>query len=887
MPNASIPLTNFTAGELTPLLEARVDLAQYANGCRTVSNFLIHPQGGVYRRGGTEYIAGVKTNSKKVRLVPFEFSISQAYVLEFGENYIRFYANQGQVVSGSPSAAVEVTTTYSESELFDLQFAQSADILYITHPDHAPAQLTRTAATTFTLADTVFEDGPWLDENIETTTLTPSGTTGSVNITASATTGINNGDGFQSTDVGRLVRIGHVASAWAASTSYSVGDVVRNNDNIYECIRAGTSAGSGGPDGEGDSIVDNGVTWEYIQDGGVRWGYAEITSITSTTIAVATVKKAFGGTSAETSWRLGAWYGGSYPGSVAFYEQRLFYAGSTDNPQTLWGSKSGDYTNFTPGSLDDDGVTYTIATDQVNAIRWLSPGKVLAVGTAGGEFKVSASTNEEALTPTNVRVVRETSYGSANILPQRVGEVVLYTQRAGRKIREFVYQFETDGFVSPDLTLLAEHISQTGIVEIEYQQEPDSIVWCVLTDGSLAALTYQREQKVIGWHKHILGGTSDAAGTQSVVESVAVIPGSEDDEVWVAVKRYVNGGVVRYVELLKEGLDPTASSEDAFFVDSGLTLDSASTISGATQADPVVLTVTSHPFSNTEYVDIRGVAGTTEINGRRFIVADSATNTFSLVPDKSPITASITGATQANPVVITATSHGLTDGEVIYIQDVAGMVEINGLTFTVANKTDDTFELSGINGTGYTAYTSGGTIRHAEDGTAHTAYISGGTVREAVTTISGLSHLEGESVDILANGAVQAAKTVSSGAITLDTRASIVHAGLGYTSQLETQRIEGGSMDGTAQGKIKRIHEVVLRIYRSLGIEVGKRDGEIDTIPFRDSSDVMDAAPALYSGDLRVDFSEGFDRKGTVYFRQQQPLPLTVLGVFAHLKTNG
>lgn len=812
MPNAAFPVTNFTAGELTPLLEARVDLAQYTNGCRTVSNFLIHPQGGVYRRGGTQYISGVKTNSKKVRLVPFEFSVSQAYVLEFGENYIRFYANQGQVVSGSPSAAVELTTTYAESELFELQFAQSADILYITHPNHAPAQLTRTAATTFTIADTVFEDGPWLDENIETTTLTPSATTGTITITASATTGINGGDGFQSTDVGRLVRIGHVAGAWAASTSYSVGDVVRNNDNIYKAIRAGTSAGSGGPSGEGDAIVDGSVTWEYVEDGGVRWGYAEITAITSTTLVDATVKEDFGGTSAETSWRLGAWYGGSYPGSVAFYEQRLFFAGSTDNPQTLWGSKSGDYTNFTPGSLDDDGVTYTIATDQVNAIRWLSPGKVLAIGTAGGEFKVSASTNEEALTPTNVRVVRETSYGSANILPQRVGEVVLYTQRAGRKIREFVYQFQTDGFVSPDLTLLAEHITQTGIVEVEYQQEPDSIVWCVLTDGSLAALTYQREQKVVGWHKHIIGGSSDAAGTASVVESIAVIPGAEDDEVWVSVKRYVNGGEVRYIELLKEGLDATASEEDAFFVDSGLTLDTSYAITGATQADPVVVTTSSaHGLSNGEYIDIRGVAGMTELNGKRFIVNN-----------------------------VTSTTVELQDKD----------------------STD-------IDGTGYTAY------------------ISGGTVREAVTTISGLSHLEGESVSILANGAVQASKTVSSGSITLDTRASIVHAGLAYTSQLETQRIEAGSLDGTAQGKIKRIHEVILRIYRSLGIEVGRRDGEIDVIPFRDSSDAMDAAPALFSGDLRVDFSEGFDRKGTVYFRQQQPLPLTVLGVFAHLSTNG
>ena len=111
--------------------------------------------------------------------------------------------------------------------------------------------------------------------------------------------------------------------------------------------------------------------------------------------------------------------------------------------------------------------------------------------------------------------------------------------------------------------------------------------------------------------------------------------------------------------------------------------------------------------------------------------------------------------------------------------------------------------------------------------------------------------------------------------------------GLGYTSELETQRIEDGSRDGTAQGKIKRIHEVILRLYRSLGIEVGRRDGTIDTIPFRNSSDPMDQATSLFSGDLRVDFADGYNREGTVYIRQQQPLPLSVRGIFAHLKTNG
>ena len=104
---------------------------------------------------------------------------------------------------------------------------------------------------------------------------------------------------------------------------------------------------------------------------------------------------------------------------------------------------------------------------------------------------------------------------------------------------------------------------------------------------------------------------------------------------------------------------------------------------------------------------------------------------------------------------------------------------------------------------------------------------------------------------------------------------------------METQRIEAGSQDGTAQGKVKRIHEVILRLYKSLGVEVGRTDGNIDAIPFRDSSDEMGSAPELFTGDKRVDFAEGYNREGTVYIRQQQPLPLSVRGIFAHLKTNG
>jgi hypothetical protein len=451
MSRVSVISTNFTAGELSEDLFGRVDITKYNNGAATLENFIVQPHGGITRRSGTRFVKEIKTSSAKTRLVSFEFSTTQAYIIEFGNLYIRFYKDQGSILeanktisgatqanpcvvtatshgydngdeiyiasvvgmtelngkyykiknkttntfeltdiddtninsssftaygsAGTAARVYTVTTTYATADLFDLQFAQSADVLYIAHPGYTPRKLTRTAHTSWTISDITFTDGPYQDENLTTTTLTPSHTTGSSRtITASAVDGINNGDGFQTTDVGRIISIGHQAAEWASGTGYSVGDVKRNSGNVYECIKAGTSAGSGGPSGEGDEIVDNQCTWKFLRDGGIQWGYATVTGRTNTTVVTVTVNATFGGTSGETKWRLGAYSDTTgFPAAVAFYEQRLFWAGSTEQPQTLWGSKSGDYENHTPGTLDDDPVIYTLATDQV-VVAWKGHG---------------------------------------------------------------------------------------------------------------------------------------------------------------------------------------------------------------------------------------------------------------------------------------------------------------------------------------------------------------------------------------------------------------------------------------------------------------------------------------------------------------------------------
>jgi hypothetical protein len=679
MPRAAAIQTNFTAGELSPRLEGRVDISKYYNGVRTLKDMIIHTHGGATRRGGTLHISNAKTNDKKIRLIPFQFSVEQAYMLEFGENYIRFYRDRALIGGGGFSNgfsngfsqvanAVELATTYLESELFEIQFIQSADILYIVHPNHPPAKLSRTAVDSFSLDDEEFVNGPWLDENTTDTTLNPSGTTGTITITASA-------DVFVSTDVGRLVRI----------------------------------------------------------DEGADFGYAEITVFGSATSVTALVKDDFVSVGAEKTWRLGAFSETTgYPATAAFYEDRICYAGTPLDPQTIWGSQSGIYNDFSIGVEASDSFIYTIASDQVNAIRWLSPGKSLTIGTVGGEFLMSASTRDEAITPTNVKIVRQSEYGGAYVQPVRSNGVVLFLQRTGRKLRQFIYQFESDTYIAPDLTLLSEHITGKGIVEMDYQREPDSIVWMVREDGALIGVTFERDQEVIGWHRHTLGGVSDAQGATAQVESVGVIPGSDRDEVWLSVKRFVDGGVQRQIEIIEKGRD------------------------------------------------------------------------------------------NINPV----------DG-------------------------DDYFVDSGV-------------------------FYSG----PAETFVSGLAHLEGETVQILADGAVLPDQVVNNGSVTLTTPASKISVGLGYVSDLETMRIEAGSANGTAQGKIKRISDISIRFFDTLGAQVGPNADKLDIIPFRTSADEMNQAPPRFTGDKKIAFNSGYETEGRIFIRQDQPLPMTVLAIMPKLRTN-
>lgn len=531
MPRTTWTQNNFNAGEWSPLTYGRSDVGKYTNALATCLNYIPTTQGGLTRRPGTKYVANTKSNGV-VRLIQFEFSITQAYVLEFGNLYVRFYTLGGQLLSGM--SPYEIATPYTTADLQDLAFTQSADVLYIVHRNYKPRKLSRLGPTNWTLTTIAFGDGPWLSTNGTTTTLTPSGTTGSITVTASSTTGINGGAGFGANDVGRAIRFKH-----------------------------GTSIG---------------------------WG--TITAVTSSTV-VSYTTGGLGAATATTDWRLGLWYGAEgssatarYPGAVTFNQDRLTFASSWTDPNRIDASNSGDYEYFAPTRadgtvVDSNALAFSLNSSKVNAINWLiSDEWGLLAGTASSEWVVAASTTQVALTPTNVNAKQITNYGGTNVPPVRIGKSTLFVQRTKRKLREMTYQFTLGTFQAPDISLVSEHLTKSGIKQMAVQLAPHATVWLVTNDGVLVGIIYDKDQDVIGWHRHQLGGFSNAGQTlPPVVESIAVIPNTnvDRDDLWMAVQRNINGTTVRTVELMQKFWEDGDTLPDAYFVDCGATYSGAAT----------------------------------------------------------------------------------------------------------------------------------------------------------------------------------------------------------------------------------------------------------------------------------------------------------------------
>ena len=793
-----------------------------------------------------------------VRMMPFIFSSNIAYPMEFGKEYTRFYFN-GEPLLGDEEVHVEVASNYQSSELYQLQTAQSADVMWIVHPSHPPAKLSRTSPTTFTLEDIEFKKGPFLERN---DIAEDDDVTMSVDVTDEGDAGtlIRSSGIFQAGHIGALFKLTHPrvnrqtngkktgsqtgiigeqidvfgdyvfsitttgwvgtvrlqrsTNDWASSTDikvftnankqtysatettenvqYRINATAHSSGTISASLVINTSTVSGTAtavgvigvplDIKGDfnfnthgnwgaTIAlernENGAGWEpfrtyvsVIQNGvgdrnvqfaateesnnvqfrinvtayssgtvnadltatsSTQSGIVRINGITSNTEAEVTIISKVSQTIDTKRWAEGAWSGvRGYPSAVTFFEERVVYGFTDLNQQDMWLSETGRFEDFESGIKDADSFTLTLPT--ANRGKWLGSLETLAAGTSGGVWRIKAPL-DESLTPKNWDMKKQTADGSADIQVIEVGSVLLFVDFVGRKVRELTFREADQKYVSPDLTALAEHITTSGIVCFAHQKNPESILWCVLKNGNLISLSYEREQNVVAWARHPMDG---------LVQSVAIIPSSGEDEVWISIVRAVDGDNKVYIEQFQSRfLD--IRKENSFFVDSGI----------------------------------------------------------------------------------------------IY----------NG---------------------------------------------------EPISIITGADHLEGKTVAILADGEVLARQRVVEGEIILSTPARNIRYGLPYVSQATPMRMDVNLRDGTTHGSIKKISEIVFSFHDTLNAKYGSSITELfdidwDNVRWKNTSEIE----GLFTGDVTVAFDGGFDIDDTLIISQSDPLPCTVRAIIPRVEKVG
>lgn len=548
-------------------------------------------------------------------------------------------------------------------------------------------------------------------------------------------------------------------------------------------------------------------------------GIARIATVSNSTAATATILTAFGSTSATVSWAEGAWsdYRG-YPALGAFHQDRLCFAATDDEPMNIWMTQTGNYTSFLVNStvLDTDAINVKLLARQLNAVNGLvSIGDLISL-TSASEWRVGA--DNTILSPNTIHAKTQGYRGSNGLCPVIIGNQIIYVQANGSVVRNLGYDYSIDAYTGVDLRILSEHLfTRYNIVDIEYQQDPNSLVWCVRDDGKLLSMTYMQEQDVIAWSWH---------ETDGLVESITVIPQDGYDELWLLVNR--NG--TRFIEYMVQRME-SLDVQDQFFVDCGITYDSPIDITDATNANPIVITSPAHGLQDDDIVDISDVVGMTEINGGRYKVANRTTNTFELYKEEAE-----------TPTYITD-------------EDGNRLTDEDGNPLII-----ETLEESTIDGTNYGAYTSGGYIR------------------KVYSSFSGLDHLDGRTVAILGNGEVYPQQEVVDGSITLTRACSRVQIGLPYTCDFETLNVELSLKGGSAQGKPMKISNVTFRVLSSRGGWLGPDSNNLHEgfIPDRVG---LGVPPLLYSGDIREALGSGFEDGGRIFVRQVDPLPLTITAV--------
>lgn len=849
--------TSFVGGELSPLIYCRFDLAQYNAGFQTLQNFLVVKPGVVTRRPGTKYVATTQRNGL-ARLSSFVYSEDDAYVLEWTDEKLRFFRNQAQILSGSDP--YEIDTVFEESELFEFQTYQSADVSYIVHPNHPMQKLTRSAHTSWTIADVDIVDGPFLDENITDVNITPSATTGSITLIARVPTG--------STDDQDIFESDHVGSLWAIrdimpetrDVNYfdttGTGDAIlcprdaewefraysaaqarwwatvelqisRDGGTTWDVYSEIESEGSAAVDERRSGICEEDTNIHFRAactahtQGVIRYillvksythqGVVRITAYTDANEVTATVLSELANTDSTTRWSEGAWNAvRGYPACIGFNSGRIVVARTSYQPLTIWMSHSGDYEQWWAGTTDNRSYAYILSMAEQNPINWISSQhkSSIIIGTLGGVMELRPLDTTKGFIPANPPTVHSSVAVRAKYLqPILADNTLIFVSQSGRQVHQLLFSEDQGSIVAPELTMLAGHITGEGINQIAYQHETDQILWTVREDGHFPAMTYSHPYNIAAWHDHVTDGN---------VVSVSSIPNTDDaDEVWLVCQRAVNGTNYYFVEYL-DSINPNHAIEDGYYLDCGASWDGgdSESISNITSASPGVLTLSSWPsdgdgiLADGDYIRIEGVSGTVELNGQIYVVDDA---------------------------------------------------DSTALTLTL----DDVTETVSI------------------DTTVYTAYSSGGTVQMVAQIYSGLSQLD--SVAVLADGGEHDDETVSSsGTITLNDFYNTVHSGLDYTSKIKPMPAEIITQSGLTSGRTKTLKGIYLNLYKSCAGQYGIDENELYVLPWlRDSIADTDTtyAPPLLTGSLILESIGGYQQELDFIIIQSEPWPMTIRAI--------
>jgi hypothetical protein len=771
--------TDFSTGEISPVAMGRTDLDRFKSALAKCLNAIPVSAGPVFRRSGSLYANSTRYTDKATILIPFKFSNSQAYVIELGEYYMRLYYG-GVRLETTPGVPYEpgfysaapysfTYTPWPESALSGLNWKQSGDILYVTHPQYPPVKIMRYGHTDWRLQYLEFKEGPYLE------TFAPKwfmmvnkhsvidGTTYvemiCQNASFSASAVVSAVTNLFATTYKITMTAQHPFSpgeeVWLQGNRYTISSVPSPRELVVTGANPTTYVGQimwAAP-----FTPDDKYGRSFLFKFGSVWVRGEAVASVSGMVAHTTngyysqlfkLDSDVALNTITSFWKSSAFwgyggvlsYGPGYPTAIEFHEDRLCFGGPG---QEVHLSRTSDYENFNP--IDSDGtvpadaaIFFRIPVGGVDPIRWMiSDEKGLQIGTAASEFWLKGATQYEALSSTNISFKESTSIGSSGCHPLKAGKNAVYIDPTGKKLFELTYFYNIDGYESVDLSILASHILKVRVKQVAFQKSPYPIIWAVLEDGSLAGLSYHRDVEGLraGWHKHIIGGKSDASGTQAQVESIAVIPDllGEKENLWMIVKRWINGAAVKHVEFLWD-----------------------------------------------------------------FYVGDD----------------------DSNPLV----------------QDDAYFVD-GGRFFD--------FSVGGFSPS---------------------------------TSLTGLSHLNGETVQVFGDGVHMGTFVVSSGTVTLPTAVTKAAVGLAFKTQVQLCRKDVGSADGSALGKKQRTNQVAVEFFLSAGVKMGMDFNSLDTLQF-------DGAPDFFSGLHEQQLQSSHSTNARVCFEVTDPTPMMVLAISSQTTT--